>query len=164
MIFHVFEPKDGLKNARADEVAERIFFLREKFSWPALFFGPAWLLWRRLWLGLVLWSMVFAAVSFAVVRLGMGEGMLLAAFFVPSLLVAFEATTLRRRKLKRQGWRDAGVVIADNLEIAEHRFFDHWLVRAEMIAAAQYTSPVASASQELPAQVIGLFPEAGASR
>jgi hypothetical protein len=164
MIFLVFEPKDGLKNARADEVAERIVFLREKFSWPALFFGPLWLLWHRLWLGLVLWSVVFVAASFAVVRLGLGEGMMLAAFFVPSLLVAFEATTLRRRKLQRQGWRDAGVVIADNLEIAEHRFFDHWLVRAEMIAAAQYTPPVVPAPQELPPQVIGLFPEAGAPR
>ena len=44
MIFLVFEPKYGPRTAPALADAERVVFLREKFSWPALFFGPFWLL------------------------------------------------------------------------------------------------------------------------
>jgi hypothetical protein len=44
----VFEPE----NARAGDAGERTEFVREKFSWPALFFAPLWLLFNRLWLGI----------------------------------------------------------------------------------------------------------------
>jgi hypothetical protein len=75
-------------------------------------------------------------------------------------LIAFEATALRRRKLLRKGLRDAGVVIAEDREIAERRFFAEWLKPAEPSRRASAT-PIAPLP---PSPVLGLFPEPGAGR
>ncbi len=164
MIFLVFEPKDGLKNAPTFADAERVVFLREKFSWPALFFGPLWLLWHRLWLGLLLWLVAFFALGIPIVSLGFGDSMMFVAFLVPSLIVAFEATALRRRKLLRKGMRDAGVVIAQDIEIAERRFFADWAKRAEPAPGERPASPAGLLPPHKPSPVLGLFPEPGANR
>ena len=164
MIFLVFEPKDGLKNAPALADAERVVFLREKFSWPALLFGPLWLLWHYLWLGLLLWFVASFALAILVVFLKLNETAMLTALLVPSLIVAFEATALRRRKLLRKGMRDAGVVIAQDIEIAERRFFADWAKRAA-IATSERTAPPAGSAPLLDhSPVLGLFPQPGANR
>ena len=164
MIFLVFEPKDGLKSAPTLADAERVVFLREKFSWPALFFGPFWLAWQRLWLALVLWVVVFFALAVLMVSLGFPGSMIFAAFVVPSLIVAFEATAIRRRKFLRKGMRDAGVIIAQDLEIAERRFFADWARRAGTAPAGRLAPPAGSAPPLQPSPVLGLFPEPGANR
>ena len=158
MVFLVFEP--GGLSARTLKDAERVVFLREKFSWAALVFGPLWLLWHALWLGLVLWLVMFCALAAAVVTLGLSRSLIAVAIFLPSLLLAFEVTALRRHKLLRQGMRDAGVVIAEDGEIAERRFFAAWVKEAPPPAppAAQPMPPMQ------PSSVLGLFPEPGAGR
>jgi hypothetical protein len=163
MIFLVFEPKDGLGNARTLEGAERVVFLCEKFSWPALFFGPFWLGWHRLWLAIVLWIVAFFALAVLTMSLGYPGSVIFTAFVVPSLIAAFEATALRRRKLLRRGLRDAGVVIAEDIEIAERRFFADWARRAET-APAERAAPPGSAPPLEPSPVLGLFPQPGANR
>jgi hypothetical protein len=163
MIFLVFEPKDGLKNAPTLADAERVVFLREKFSWPALLFGPFWLAWHRLWLALLLWIVAFFALAVLVASLKLNETAILAALVVPSLIIAFEATAIRRRKLLRKPMRDAGVVIAQDIEIAERRFFADWAKRAET-AAAERPAPTGLVPPLDPSPVLGLFPQPGANR
>ena len=50
-------------HAPPDEPAapERFVFVKDGFSWPALFFPVLWILWHRLWLTLV-WYVVFVLV------------------------------------------------------------------------------------------------------
>ena len=163
MIFLVFEPNDGPASAPTLAEAERVVFLREKFSWPALCFGPLWLLWHYLWLGLLLWVAVFFALVILMVSLGFPGSMMFVAFAVPSLIVAFEATAIRRRKLLRKGMRDAGVVIAQDIEIAERRFFADWAKRAGAAPAAR-PAPSGSVPPLDPSPVLGLFPQPGANR
>lgn len=163
MIFLVFEPKDGLGNARTLEGTERVVFLREKFSWPALLFGPFWLAWHCLWLGLLLWFIAFFALGILMLSLGFSGSMMFAAYVVPSLIVAFEATAIRRRKFLRKGLRDAGVVIAEDLEIAERRFFADWAKRAGTAPAGR-PAPSGSVPPLDPSPVLGLFPQPGANR
>ncbi len=164
MIFLVFEPKDGLKNAPTLADAERVVFLREKFSWPALFFGPLWLLWHYLWLGLLLWVVASFALGIVMASLGFKASMMFATFVVPSLIVAFEATALRRRKLLRKGMRDAGVVIAQDIEIAERRFFADWAKRAQVATNERPAPPPGRLPPLDPSPVLGLFPQPGANR
>ncbi len=164
MIFLVFEPKDGLRNAPTLADAERVVFLREKFSWPALFFGPFWLAWHRLWLALALWVVASFALGILMVSLGFEDSMMFAAFVVPSLIVAFEAPALQRRKLLRRGLRDAGVVIAQDIEIAERRFFADWAKRAGIAPAERPAPPAGSVPPLDPSPVLGLFPQPGANR
>jgi hypothetical protein len=121
--FLVFEPADG---ARTQANAERVVFLREKFSVWAFVFTPFWLLRYRLWLGFLVWLVAFALIHFAGNKLGFGPYAALAASLFPSLNFGFEAMNLRARKLLGQGFRDAGVVIAEDLDTAELRFFETW--------------------------------------
>jgi Protein of unknown function (DUF2628) len=153
----VFEPQGAPRSA---ETAERVIFLREKFSWPALFFGPLWLLWHRLWMALAFWfaAAALVAVALSVLRPGSFVGVL--AMMIPSLIVALEATELRRRKLHAKGFRDAGVVVAEDIESAERRFFDRWLTPEKAKPASAASLPPAPSTP----QVIGFFPDPGGLR
>ena len=88
-----------------------------------------------------------------------------------SLLVGFEAGTLRRFTLRRRRWSNVGIVSGDDLEDAERRFFDTWIRDASARSAAPSSPPPPPAQRAQPAShgtdtsgVIGLFPEPGAQR
>ena len=153
----VFEPQSG---GRTPEEAERVVFLREKFSWPALVFGPFWLMWNRLWLGLAFWFAAAALLGVGAAALHFGTWMKWLAVLSPSLILACEATLLRQRKLLAKGFREAGVVIAEDIESAERRFFDQWLVREK----TKPTPSLPPLPQPAPSSVIGFFPDSGAIR
>jgi hypothetical protein len=167
--FLVFEPADG---ARTQANAERIVFLRERFSVWAFIFTPFWLLRHRLWLGFAVWLALFIAITFAGNLLGFGPFAALAALYAPSFIFGLEGVNFRARKLLRTGYRDAGVVIAEDLETAELRFFETWKsspanapVKSDYPYAPNAAPPafpdtklaVASTEQN----VIGMFPTPG---
>jgi hypothetical protein len=167
----VFEPARGLRNA---ETAAAVIFLREKFSWPALFFAPLWLLLHRLWLGFVGWLAAVMLIAGAAYFLDLVPLAAAIALGLPTLIVAFEGTELRRRKLLRAGYREAGVAVGEDVEDAERRFFQGWPARAEARRADPQTAPGALVRSPAPMtasaplsdvrSVIGLFPEPGGRR
>ena len=160
-VYMVFEPP-----RRGDDSlvhAERIAFVRDRFSWAAFLFAPLWLLWRRLWLALVGYVVVVAALAFGLRLIGASTETRALAVALVGLLLGFEGATLRRQALLRRGWRDRGVVIGDDREAAERRFFDHY-VTAE--TTREMEAALASASRPAPppgaTDVVGLFPQPGA--
>ena len=135
-------------------------FVRDGFLWPAFLVAPLWMIRHRLWLALIVYLLVVFAVSAATRMLGAGDWVLAIGLLV-ALLVGFEASTLRRYGLARRGWKILGVVVGDDLESAERRFFDAWTTghvphRATTPPAAGPVAPVPSGP------IIGLFPEPGA--
>jgi hypothetical protein len=142
---------------------ERFVFVRDAFSLTAALFAPLWMLWHRMW-GVLLGYAVVLALLDLVLRLtqasdaiGVTVGVLLA------LLVGFEAGTLRRLALARRGYRPVGVVVADDIDLAERRFFDSWMQAPP--ARASMPSPLAPlGAAHATSDVIGLFPEPGAPR
>ena len=155
----VLEPQaDG----RTPEEAERVVFLLEKFSWPALIFGPLWLLWNRLWLGFAFWLAAVGLIATATAALHLATFAATLALAVPSLILAFEATLLRQHKLVASGFREAGVVLAEDIESAERRFFDRWLLREK--AKPLPPSSLPPLPQPAASPVIGFFPDRGAIR
>jgi hypothetical protein len=160
--FLVFEPADG---ARTQSAAERVVFLREKFSPFAFFLTPFWLLRHRLWLAFLVWLLVFIAITVTGGLLGFGPYTSIAAMFFPALVFGMEGVNLRARKLLRKGYRDAGVIIADDLDTAEQRFFETWRTQTPAAKPEPKAPPVfpdtrlAAASAEQ--NVIGMFPAPG---
>ena len=85
-----------------------------------------------------------------------------------------EAATLRRFTLARRRWKTVGIVVGDDAESAERRFFDEWMDEHGVDGAWSPPAPPASSPPVLdgtlsrrPAaasEVVGLFPEPGASR
>lgn len=153
--FIVFEPE----NARAGDAGERTEFVREKFSWAALFFAPLWLLFNRLWLAFVLFCAAELLIACALYFLGFTGFAGAAALLLPPLIVAFEGAQLQRFRLLQKGYREADVVTADDLEMAERRYFE----RRKLPARDPMSPPLASFADKprAPQSIIGLFPVRG---
>jgi hypothetical protein len=154
--FAVFEPPARAER-RATRHTDRFVFLRERFSWAAFLFGPLWMIWRRLWLVLIIYLVVLGLIEFGLQRLGIASQVRVTVYFLVALLVGIEAASLRRWTLLRRGWRDRGIVIADDLEMAERRFFDTWSAERPMPPPPPPYAPASGSG----AGVIGLFPEPG---
>jgi hypothetical protein len=163
-IYTVYEPP--LKREELEPDPERFVFVRDGFSFWAFLLAPLWMLRHRLWLVFVGYVVVTVALQVALLAVGASPTVTVAAGVLLALLVGFEAATLRRFTLSRRRWKNVGIVVGDDLESAERRFFDAWVrgfwddgaPRAASAAAPGLHRPPASSG------VIGLFPEPGAPR
>src|SRR5262245_8607916 len=162
-IYSVFAPP--VRDNDSTESAERFTFVRDGFSWSAFIFGPLWMLTHRLVLVLVLWVVVVVAIAVAARLLAVPAGSELSVIILLALLVGFEAPTLRTWTLQRRGWRDLGIVVADDFEAAERRFFYDWSTSDGITFRPQRSryrsNPVRG---DHGPDVIGLFPEPGVGR
>lgn len=164
-VYTVHEPSP--KGEESEPNPERFVFVRDGFSFWAFLVPPLWMLRYRLWLVLVLYIILLVAVQVGLALAGASGFVRSAVMVLLSLLVGFEATSLRRWTLTRRGWRNAGVVVADDREAAERRFFDAW-VKDHGHSAPPPRAPASPMPirRTAPAgsDVVGLFPEPGASR
>ena len=160
---------------QADESApdpERFVFVRDGFSFWAFLLTPLWMLRYRLWLVLVGYLVVAVGLQVGLRALGAAATAMAVVGVLLSLLVGFEAATLRRFTLARRRWKNVGVVVGDDREAAERRFFDAW-VKAAAVDGVRVEReprptppPLPPISRRPPAgsEVIGLFPQPGAPR
>ena len=116
-IFSVFVPAD------AQLAPEKIVFLRDGFSTPAFVFGPAWLLWKRAWLPA---ATVVALLSLLPLLAKLpAVSPLLPGFLGIALAfwVGFEGRQILGWSLKRRGYVESDLVVAENEEEAEEIYF-----------------------------------------
>ena len=158
--------------------ADRFVFVRDGFHFWAAVLGIVWLAWHRLWLALLGWIVLMTAIDFGMTRLGVDGGTIFFVDLLLALLLGFEAASLERWTLSRRKWRQLDVVVADDEEAAERRFFDRWTARQRALSNDQLAIDRGSAppTRDIPGQpfskpptsphteIIGLFPEPGASR
>ena len=165
-VYTVHEPAP--KRAETEPNPERFVFVRDGFAFWAFLLPPLWILRHRLWLVFVLYVIALIAVQVGLSFAGASEGVRWGVGLLMSVLIGFEAATLRRWTLNRRGWRNVGVVVADDVETAERRFFDAWVKDHALPAAAPPppSAPGGTAMRRPPqaSDVLGLFPEPGASR
>jgi Protein of unknown function (DUF2628) len=158
--------------------ADRFAFVRDGFHFWALVAGVIWLAWHRLWLALLGWIVLLLAVDFGMAALGARGGAIVFANLLLALLLGFEAASLRRWTLSRRNWRQLEIVVADDEEAAERRFFDRWTARQRSLSNDQpaVDRGAPPPTRDVPGQpfsrppplpqreIIGLFPEPGGSR
>ena len=159
-VYTVHEPLPRNNEASADP--ERFTFVRDGFHFWAFLLGPLWMLWRRLWLVTLLYFAVAIGVQIGLWTLGAPRIVTFVVWFLLALLIGFEAGTLRRWTLTRRGWKNVGVVVAEDMETAERRFFATWSPQTPAIAP----KPQSQGNFPRPpdGQIIGLFPEPGGPR
>ena len=165
-------------NAADFAATDRFAFVRDGFHFWAAVLGVVWLAWHRLWLALLGWIVLMAIIDFGMVRLGVGGGTILLVDTLLALLLGFEAASLERWTLSRRNWRQLDIVVADDAEAAERRFFDRWTARQrgpgnDQLAVDRGAPPP---TRNIPGQpfskppplphgdIIGLFPDPGAQR
>ena len=145
------------------DAPERFAFVKDGFSWPALFWPLIWILWHRLWLTLM--CAVIAVLVVMWIDLLAGDRAATIVLILGALLFAFEANNVRRLSLDRRGWRDLGGAIGKTLEEAEIAFFQKWTVsRAASEPAASREALARSAflptrASDADEPILGLFPE-----
>ena len=158
--------------AHIPQKLEDTVFVPEGMAWPCLVIPVAWMLWYRMWVPA---SIVFAC-SLAIAAIGKVGGDPLTANLIGfgfQAIVALEANNLRRWTLDKNGYREAGLVAASNLEEAELRYFTSvdpaLLQEATTEAASAITLRPAAPGQpravpRADKSPIGIFPEATAQK
>ena len=157
---------------------DKFVFVRDGFHFWAMIFGALWLLWNRLWLALIGYLIFVAAFNAGLSSLGIGRSSIVFADLVIALLMGFEASSLRRWTLSRGKWRQLDIVIADDEDTAERRFFERWSKTQRGIVNDQRAVDRGGPppTRDVPGQrfsdppplpqggIIGLFPEPGGPR
>ena len=146
--FTIHEPP-GAPADRLDR-AESLAFVKDGFSVWAALFTPFWMVVHKLWIALAVYLSALTVLQLGFWSIGLGQrpiGYVLAALH---LIIGYEADTIRRWTLDRQGWTTLGSVNGRNAEECERRFFDAWLpgqpyIRAKSLsqsALARQSEPV----------------------
>ena len=153
---------------------DRFAFVRDGFHVWAALLGPVWLAWHRLWLALIGWIVLMTVIDVGMVRLGISGAAVFLVDVLLALLLGFEAASLQRWTLSRRNWRQLDIVVADDEEAAERRFFDRWTAKQRAFSndqsAVDRGGPPPTRDipgqgfSRPPSEIIGLFPEPGASR
>jgi hypothetical protein len=163
-VYSVYEPP--VPATDVIERADRIAFVKEGFSWPALLVPLLWVIYHRMWIEFVVLLLVYIGLQLAFGTDAQGQTLTAFASFAIGLLFAFEANDLRTASLERRGYRFAGVASGRDRIDAERSFFVTWLPQQERAAREAVTTPqprrdpgartpLRRAEGE---EVIGLFP------
>jgi Protein of unknown function (DUF2628) len=148
--------------------AEKLAFVKEGFSWPALFVPVLWLIYHRMWLELIAFLAIFAVLPFAFGLDRQNEELVGWISFALVVLFAFEANDLRTASLERRGYTLAGVAMGSGRAEAERDFFRQWLPLQAVTAEPEPAVPAPRERRPEPKalpptsgpreEVIGLFP------
>jgi len=155
-LWTVHEPRNP---ASAVERADKTIFVKDGFSWPGLLFSLPWLLIQRLWLGTLIYLVISIAAVLAGIFLPLTEGAGFVLAVLGNVYVALEGNDLRRRKLARRGFVQAGSVVAKTRAEAEHIFFsERGAPDVAPVPPKPSRPPASAASHGESNDVLGLFP------
>ncbi len=129
-----------------------VVFLREGFSWWALFVPLLWLAFKGMWIVLLLALAAQFLIWATAAALGFGEAMQVIASFAINLVLGFQGNDLLRWTYERRGYRELGLVEARDLEEAEYRFFTEIGLPAPQRADPPSTPPPAGTSRHWKAE------------
>jgi hypothetical protein len=161
-VFTVHQPPLGKGENIPDPT--RFHFVRDGFYVWGFLFSVLWMLRHKLWLAAALFAALAVLIEIGLRWAGVGVGIRSLVLFALCFLVGLEGATLRRWTLSLRGYIPAGVVIADNRDEAERRFFLNWTASRPAPPAKPAVSgsapSLAARTPRHPANdVIGSFPQ-----
>src|SRR5882724_315625 len=124
-VYTVHEPP--LKRDQTAPDPERFVFVRDGFAFWAFLLAPLWMLRHRLWLVFICYVVVTIALQVALGAIGASSVVMAAFSVLIAWLVGLEAATLRRFTLARRRWTNVGIVVGDDRDAVERRFFAAWV-------------------------------------
>jgi hypothetical protein len=163
--YTVHEPSVGPEDI--EERAGKLVFVKEGLSLWALIAPALWLLFNRVWWGLLAYVALTGSLVAALTSIGAGEQLIAWAGLALNLIFAFEARDLYRGALERRGYTLIGVVSGRNLEECERRFLQEWLPeargqRSRLMAMSGTGVALPGTPSRLQGEpVIGMFPAHG---
>jgi hypothetical protein len=160
--FTVHQPPLG--NGENAPDSARFVFVRDGFYVWGFLLSVLWMLRHRLWLVAVLFVALTVLIEVGLRWAGIGVGVRSLVMLAMCFLVGLEGATLRRWTLSLKSYLPVGVVVADNREEAERRFFLNWTATRKARPAAPAPAepairPRNPATQNPANDVIGSFPQ-----
>ncbi|MBP7670329.1 DUF2628 domain-containing protein [Ferrovibrio sp. MS7] len=131
MVFFTVHERPGA-TAGGDDIR----LIASRFSWGAALFTPFWLLWHRLWLGLLGYLLLMLPLGVLLEIIDIADPADLAIGAAIAYLFGSSAAGLRRWTLERQGWKLVAVVAAQDAMEAELRYRRDAAYRAPVAAPA----------------------------
>ena len=158
-VFTVHMPFAGAGDSAS---ADKSVFVRDGFHVWAFIFGPLWLLVHRLWLATVIYLVLLAGLEVALSLLQVRMDIRLVVMALIALLMGFEAASIWRWSFSRGRWHEVGLVVANDRESAERRFFANWTGENAGLPGGDRGPPLPLRSGgAAPNDIIGLFPQPG---
>ena len=122
--YTVYEPDYVKKDfvVRADELV----FVKDGFSFWAMFFSVFWMIYHHLWLPLIGFVVTFGVLKILAYLFGAPAetgGLLFAGL---SIAFGFLANDLRRLVLEKEEYNVVGAVVGTSPVDCERRFFQNW--------------------------------------
>ena len=156
------------KNGAAAD-PQRFVFVRDGFHFWAFLLTLPWLIYRRLWLALLGYVLLTGAMAVVFHFLRTPSGSQAVIGLLIGVLFGLEAASLRRWTYRRRRWTNIGVVVGDDEEDAERRFFAEWVNHPSEVAPPPAASAPPPRVQTPPMprntaannDVMGLFPQPG---
>jgi|GEM_PF-873769 len=121
--------------------AEALVFVPDGFSFAAFLLAPIWLPLKRLWLPAIGYLVVVVLMVLIVALSGLHLRWLLLSILALHLIIGFEADSLIRWSMDRNGWRLISSVTGSSYEECERRFFKSWLSTIPAVATGNLTPP-----------------------
>jgi hypothetical protein len=162
-VYAVYEPPSEGQDAASR--AEGLVFVKEGFSWGALFVPGLWLIFRGMWIELCAFVLLFGLLAWLFGGSAAGDSAFGWTALAIVVLFAFEANDLRGVALERRGYRIAGLATGPDRDSAELSFFRTWIPEQERETKRPVLAGRGRASEPRQAkaggeaeEVIGLFP------
>ena len=158
-VFTVHQPPLGAAETTPEPT--RFTFVRDGFYFWGFVLSVLWMLRHRLWLVAVMFVALCVLIVVGLKLVGAPGGLQESAIIALAFLVGLEGATLRRWTLARRGWTNVGVVIADNEDDAERRFFVNWQAgrRPNVAPPPANAESVVRVARNSSPDVIGSFPQ-----
>ena len=139
-------PPDGRGHER------QAVLVRDGFHFFAFLIPVLWLLFHRLWIEALFVFALTLTLSGLGSLAGLGNAAPILSLLV-SICIGLEGPALKLAALRRRGWRDGGVVEADNARDAEIRYlFDADLFDADMDERQEPSQPIGPTQTQAQAQ------------
>jgi Protein of unknown function (DUF2628) len=162
-VFTVHQPPLGKGENLPDPA--RFTFVRDGFYVWGFLLSVLWMLRHRLWIVAALFVALIVLIEVGLRWAGIGVGIRSLVMVALCFLVGLEGATLRRWTLQLRGYTNVGVVVADNQDDAERRFFASWQAGKRPNAAPPPTESTVRAGGPVDfarhgsTNVIGSFPQ-----
>ena len=139
---------------------ERAIFVRDGYHAWASLFGPLWLVRHGHYLVALLLAIGLGFCLLALGALHVPDAVQMGVIGLLLLLIGLEASSLRRLALRLRGFQEVGIVVGDDLDTLERRFFaaesyEQSAVLAQKPQMSAFPAPPSSPS------ILGLFPTKG---
>ncbi len=117
-------------------------YLSENFSYKALFFNLFWLIYHRLWMPAIAFSLMAIGIIELTQAYIISATVSFALFVFIGLYIGFNAKDYLRARLEREGYTLVDILVAKSVDEAEFKFISRFMSYQTKLEKEKADTPV----------------------